>query len=140
MKLSRESRYALAALAFLARRVEETMIESREIAEATHAPAAFLAKILAKLMRAGVLTSVRGGGYALARPPEEISVRDALAAVEGADLFARCIFWRDECSEDNPCPLHPTWGVVRPQVEAAMARLTIADLSPEVSIPRVRSN
>ena len=138
MKLSRDSRYALTALAFLACEPAGTMLESREIAEATSTPAPFLAKILAKLMRGGVLRSVRGGGYALARPAEEISVRDALTAVEGVDLFARCIFWRDECSADNPCPLHPMWGLVRPQVEDQMARLTIADLSPEVSIPHLR--
>ncbi len=136
MKLSRESRYALVALTFLAQHPQGTLIESREIAEATKVPAAFLAKILAKLMRSGLLTSVRGGGYALARAPEQITVRDALTAIEGVDLFARCIFWRDECSEESPCPLHTMWGAVRPQVETAMIDLKIADIGSRASAPR----
>ncbi len=138
MKLSRESRYALAALAYLANLPAGTMLGSREIAAAIHAPAPFLAKVLAKLMRESLLTSVRGSGYALSRPAGEISVRDAFTAMEGQDLFARCIFWRDECSETDPCPLHPTWARIRPQVEAALSDLSLLDIEPDAAMPEPR--
>lgn len=138
MKLARESRYAVAALASLARLPEGTRLGSREIAATIKAPAPFLAKVLAKLMHEGVLTSVRGGGYALARPAREISVGDVLTAMEGPDLFARCIFWRDECSEAAPCPLHPTWAGIRPQVETALSNLSILDVAPDSSMPAPR--
>ncbi len=98
MKLSRESRYALTALTHLAQRPPGSVLKSRQIAAATQVPPAFLSKILNKLARGGIPNSARGGGYALARPADEITVREALVAVEGSDLFERCIFWRHECS------------------------------------------
>ena len=58
------------------------------LAEVEEVPANFLAQILLKLRNRGLITSRRGnqGGYALARPPEEISVLDVLIAVEGHAL------------------------------------------------------
>ena len=43
----------------------------------------------------------------------EVSVKEALEAIEGPDLFQRCIFWSDACSDSNPCLLHETWKVVK---------------------------
>lgn len=128
MKLSRESRYALAAMSYFAALGAGELRQSRQVATAIGAPPPFLAKILGKLARASVLAAVRGGGYALARPASEISVSEVLLAVEGTDLFERCIFWSDECSEANPCVLHPTWRLLRPLVSESMAGISVEDL------------
>lgn len=55
------------------------------LAKAEAVPANFLAQILIRLREAGLINSRRGnqGGYSLARPPEEISLRDIVVAVEG---------------------------------------------------------
>jgi DNA-binding IscR family transcriptional regulator len=68
-------------------------------------------------------------GYALARRPKEIKVKEILLAIEGPDLFERCIFWSDRCSDPNPCPLHHEWKQVKQQlVGGLMERTTLADL------------
>ena len=104
----------------------------RDIAEAGNVPENFLAKIFQKLTRSGVLVSSRGAvrGYALARKPREIKVKEILLATEGLDLFDRCIFWSDRCADADPCPLHFRWKKVRQRIIGElMERTTLADLA-----------
>lgn len=131
MKLSRESRYGLRGLAYLARKPAGTILQAAELAEAADLPPVFLSKIFRKLTRHGILRSYRGRvrGYALARSPRDISVRQVLEAIEGPDLFQRCVFWSDACSDDNPCLLHDTWRTVRPMVADLMERVSIQEIA-----------
>lgn len=59
--------------------------QTEELAEVEKVPAQFLAQILGDLRKAGLVESRRGrnGGHGLARPPEVITVRDVIAAIEG---------------------------------------------------------
>lgn len=127
MKLSRESRYGLSGLAYLARQPAGTILQAGEVAEAAGLPPLFLSKIFGRLTRYGLLRSYRGRdrGYALARPADEISVREVLEAIEGPDVFQRCVFWSDTCSELDPCPLHDTWRTVRPMVADLLDRVSL---------------
>jgi Rrf2 family iron-sulfur cluster assembly transcriptional regulator len=132
MKLSRESLYAIEGLFVLAAKPLGTVMLLRDIAEARRIPPTFLAKIFQKLNRADIVASSRGAvrGYALARRPKEIQVKEILLAVEGPDLFERCIFWSDRCADANPCPMHFRWKKLREQViEDLMERTTLADLA-----------
>lgn len=73
------------ALCHLAARYGEGLTHIREIATAEDLPCKFLEGILLALKRAGFVKSRRGneGGYALARPPEQIMVGDVLRALDG---------------------------------------------------------
>lgn len=129
MRLSRETRYAVLALAELAGHPEGEIVEARTLARASLLPAPFLQKILAMLAAAGVLDSYRGRGYRLARPATDIPFAEVLAAV-GDDAFGdrRCIFWREECSADDPCPLHFRWRELRPAMEAGLGQLSLDEI------------
>ena len=132
MKLSRESLYAIEGLFVLSARPLGTVMLLRDIAKARGVPQTFLAKIFQKLTRAGIVTSSRGAvrGYALLRRPKDIKLREILLAVEGADLFDRCIFWSDRCADADPCPMHNRWKKLREQViEELMERTTLAELA-----------
>ncbi|MBI4527776.1 MAG: Rrf2 family transcriptional regulator [Deltaproteobacteria bacterium] len=132
MKLGRESEYAIEGLLVLATKPPGTMMLLRDIADARKVPQTFLAKIFQKLTRGGVVVSSRGAirGYALARPPRGIKVKDIFLAVEGPDLFDRCIFWSDRCAEDDPCPMHFRWKAIKQNIIAElMERTTLADLA-----------
>jgi Rrf2 family iron-sulfur cluster assembly transcriptional regulator len=132
MKLGRESLYAIEGLFVLTAKPLGTVMLLRDIAKARRIPPTFLAKIFQKLNRAGIVASSRGAvrGYALARQPKEIQVKDVLLAVEGPDLFERCIFWSDRCADANPCPMHFRWKKLREQViEDLMERTTLAELA-----------
>jgi Rrf2 family protein len=126
MRLSRESHYAILALGELAGHEDGEIVEARVLAGAADLPAPFLQKILATLAAAGVLESYRGRGYRLAKPASETLLVEILEAV-GDDAFGgrRCIFWREECSADDPCPLHFRWRELRPTMEEALGQLTL---------------
>jgi Rrf2 family protein len=131
MKLGKESRYAIEGLMVLAKNRIGSPIQLRHIAKAAGAPPSFLAKIFQKLNRANIVISSRGAvrGYVLARRPEAIKMADIFAAVEGDDVFDRCIFWSDRCADVSPCPMHFEWKRARQAIAGLMQRITLADLA-----------
>ena len=132
MKLGRESAYAIEGLLVLAKKPLGTAMLLRDIAASRGVPKSFLAKIFQKLTRSGIVSSSRGAirGYALARRPKEIKVKEIFVAIEGPDLFDRCFFWSDRCADSNPCPMHFRWKRVKQQVIGELLdRTTLADLA-----------
>jgi len=132
MKLGRESAYAIEGLLVLAKKPLGTAMLLRDIAASRGVPKSFLAKIFQKLTRSGIVSSSRGAirGYALARRPKEIKVKEIFVAIEGPDLFDRCFFWSDRCADSNPFPMHFRWKQVKQQVIGKlMERTTLADLA-----------
>ena len=83
--ISTKSRYALAALAELARHGGEQPVPIGELARRRDIPVQFLEQLFATLRRAGILTSQRGvkGGYRFARPPAEITVLEIVELLDG---------------------------------------------------------
>jgi Rrf2 family protein len=111
-----------------------------EIAAREALPVSFLSKIFQKLVKHGLLTSRRGvqRGYTLAREPRAIALRAVFEAIEGPDLFTRCVFWHHRCGEENPCLAHAAWRAVRGEVLAAFERTTlqnVVDARPPAASP-----
>jgi len=131
MKLGKQSRYAIEGLLVLAKRPFGTTMQLRDIANMGDMPENFLAKIFQKLNRAKLVTSSRGAvrGYALAQRPGNIRIKDIFLAIEGADVFERCVFWGDRCAESCPCPMHSHWKRARETIAALVQRTTLADLT-----------
>lgn len=131
MKLNRESEYGLKAMIYLAQQPPAAVLTLNQIAEASHLPVGFLAKILQKLSRHGLLQSFRGRqrGYCLARDASEIKLRELLEAIEGPDLFERCMFWGRRCGDSNPCLLHAGWREIKPRVTEYLEGMTLASLA-----------
>ncbi|MDR5684482.1 MAG: Rrf2 family transcriptional regulator [Armatimonadota bacterium] len=138
MHLVKESEYALVSLRYLASQPQGAIVPLVQIARANGLPPAFLAKTLRKLVACGLLASHRGRrrGYRLAREPQRITVREILEGIEGPDLFARCAFWGNGCSDRAPCPLHSLWASLRPWIAARMADTTLAALSSPAAFER----
>ena len=98
MKISKRGEYGMRALCHLAEHHSDGLTHIREIAGAEGLPCKFLEGILLALKRAGFVKSRRGndGGYALARPAEQIMVGDVIRVLDGplspistaADLIA----------------------------------------------------
>ncbi len=131
MKLCRESAYGIVGLLALAAKPSGTAMLLGDIADAGRVPQSFLAKIFQKLTRHGIVRSLRGAvrGYALPRSPKEIKLKEILLALEGPDLFERCIFWSDRCADSNPCPLHEQWKQIKQKsFGKLLEETTLADL------------
>ncbi|MBI2180610.1 MAG: Rrf2 family transcriptional regulator [Deltaproteobacteria bacterium] len=136
MKLGRQSLYAIDGLLVLAAQPFGKVMLLRDIARSRRVPESFLAKIFQKLTREGLVVSSRGAirGYALARKPNDIKAKEIFLAVEGANLFDRCIFWSDRCADSNPCPMHSRWKKAREKVIGdLMERTTLADLARDAA-------
>jgi len=129
MRLTRQSRYAIEALRVLATHEPGEIVEARQLAVEAGLPGAFLSKILQQLAGDGVLVGTRGRGYRLARPAEEIRIDQVIQVIEGGDaIWDTCVFWREECNVEDPCPLHFRWQELKPGLQLAMNSLTLADV------------
>ncbi len=85
MKVSKKGEYGVRALCHLAERHGEGVVQIREIARLESIPWKFLEGILLQLKSAGIVRSRRGidGGYALARPPNEIAMGEVIRLLDG---------------------------------------------------------
>lgn len=131
MKLAKESRYAIEGLQVLARKRFGSTIQVRKIAATAVVPANFIARIFQELNRANILASARGvvRGYALAHKSNALTLKEIFLAVEGGDVFDRCVFWTDRCADSSPCPMHFQWQRVRQNIPKVMEQTTLADLA-----------
>jgi Rrf2 family transcriptional regulator, cysteine metabolism repressor len=85
ISVTSKSRYAVVAMAELARSGEGGPIPIAQIAERRDMPVQFLEQLFSTLRRGGLLNSQRGvkGGYTLARPAEDITVLEVVQALDG---------------------------------------------------------
>lgn len=85
MKLTRSSHYALAAALEMAFAGEEP-VSVAKLSERNGIPEAALAKVVQQLVRAGIAQGTRGvgGGYRLARPASQVTLRDVIRVFEPA--------------------------------------------------------
>ncbi|GAB4287365.1 MAG: Rrf2 family transcriptional regulator [Coriobacteriia bacterium] len=110
MRMTARSEYGVLALIELAARQDGEPVSARELAEARGIPLPFLEQLLVALRKAGIVSSTRGarGGFALARPAEEITVLDAVEALEGPVEASVCDTSAD-CPHENRCAAAGVW-------------------------------
>lgn len=129
--------YALRAVVYLAGKPGEPST-TEEVAEATKVPAAYLAKILQGLVRAGVVRSQRGvgGGVMLARPAAEVTILEVVNAVEPIKRIRTCPLGLASHGV-NLCPLHRRLDAALAMVEEAFGGTTLAEVlnEPSDSVP-----
>ncbi|MQY04964.1 RrF2 family transcriptional regulator [Actinomadura macrotermitis] len=128
----------------------EGPVSIRRLAAWFDLPQEYLKKRLQALARAGILTSTPGarGGFALARPPERITLMDVVAALEGGEEFFRCEEIRQRGAGavgarfDGPCGIAAAMRRAELAWRRELAAQTVADLmagSP-ASAERARRN
>lgn len=128
MLFSAATGYALQVLAVLPEGGEFTL--AKDLSARLALPGPYLAKILQALAQGQLLESVRGprGGFRLARPAEQITIGEVVAALEGPDAMEGCLMGLPECGHENPCPLHHVWSELKAQIDASLTRATLKDL------------
>ena len=130
MRLSTRSRYGLRAMISIARS-EKSPISSETIAECERVSKKYLDGILNRLRRAALLKSHRGqgGGYLLARPPEEISAGDIIRILEKGYTIVPCVENPSRCEKAGRCPTREVWCSVSAAVNNTLNGVTLADLA-----------
>lgn len=133
MEFSRQADYAVRAVLELSHLPQGGLLHSSEIAKKQDIPDKYLPTIIRTLVRAGLIRTFRGshGGVSLASPPEEITLRDVVEAVDGPMLLNRCQLQPGECrtgSEDT-CKLHDFWIKLADDVQQQMGAITFTQLA-----------
>lgn len=130
MQLTRKGDYAVRVMLELGKHPFGEVIQTRVISRAQGIPESFLSKIIQSLARASLILTARGvqGGVQLALPPERITLRQVVEAVEGPIAFNRCAINREFCDRSSFCPAHPFWVKISDLVAAELEKVTIADM------------
>jgi Rrf2 family protein len=106
----KQTETAIAALSRLAEVWDggKTRLSSADIADQRGLPRAMVAKILSALSQAGLVhgSPGPGGGYALAREPRSITLRDAYELFERPDNSSNCPFGGGVCGVGDKCAIH----------------------------------
>ena len=107
MKLTRGTDYGIRGILYLGTQPFERVTLLHEIAENQLVPESYLAKIFQDLNKAGLVRSHRGarGGFSLARPAAQITLRQVIEALQGPISLNRCLDIREVCPRQEGCPV-----------------------------------
>lgn len=133
--LTKSTEYALRALVFVQLKNWNNQRPGvGEIAREIEAPEAYTAKILQTLTKNKLLESMkgRGGGFFFKDNLSNLSLYEVIHVMEGDGCFYKCGFGLKLCNNDNPCPLHDKYIVVRDGFLEIVKNETIKSLSEKI--------
>jgi Rrf2 family protein len=142
--MSRKARYALRALYALAADEARGPVLISELAEREKIPRKFLEAILLELKNAGILKSKKGkgGGYSLARPPQQITMGQVIRIIDGPLAPIPCASERafvkcEECVDEATCGTRQVMKKVRDAIAAILDGTTLADVQAQIARARL---
>jgi Rrf2 family protein len=129
--LTTKTRYGARTLVHLARYHDHGPVPTAQIAAAQGLSAKYLEQVLSLLRAAGLVLSVRGaqGGYALARPASEITLREVFEALEGTVGLVECTTHPEQCARADECVMQQTWASLYAVCMEFLSTQTLADLA-----------
>ena len=133
LKLTKKADYGLMAMKHLAEHQHEGACSAKDVAEAYSIPSEALAKILQRLVKAGLLKSLHGinGGYTLARDPHKISAFEVIRAIDGPLFITSCITVRGVCGQSDRCNIREPLRKVNSSIEDVLKRIKISEMKEE---------
>lgn len=139
MKLSTRAEYGIRVLVALAHAPDDKPSPLTAIARVEKLPHPYIEQLVGDLRRAGLVTATRGksGGYRLARPAAEISMAQAVRALDGPILEMPCGTPQnlEVCSRPQDCSVHEVFERLHDSLEDTLGRLTVADVAASTGGP-----
>jgi len=131
MLITRASEYALLSLIVLAK--ADKPMDADTLSRELDISKSFLAKILQTMARCDILNSYKGanGGFALAKPVEEITIHQITCAAEGkTPAVFDCSKSQKDCPSDiaSTCQIWPVVNRLQEKIDTFLDKLTLADL------------
>ncbi len=129
MNISRTLDYAVRSLTYMGAKPIDN-ISMKEISENQYIPINYLAKIMRRLVKRGLVRSMVGpsGGYSLRRTPNEINLKDIYEAVEGEIRLIECMEDDKICRLYEGCPQLPVWDKVQVSFVKILRETTLEDM------------
>lgn len=141
MMITRATEYASLTMLYLAKQPAGKLSFTAEIAEAEHIPAAFLVKVIPRLVKAGLVVSRRGssGGLEIAKDPKTITLRHVLEAVEGEIAANLCTGSQPYQCHRASCSLKGVFATAQAKYLEALDSVSLSELAGSDSIDSIRS-
>jgi Rrf2 family protein len=133
MKITSSIEYATRLMVTLGRHHGESAIAAEKLSAADGVPSDYVNQLLLRLRRAGLVESHRGtgGGYALSRPPADITLGQVIRAVDGKVFEDVCEKYEDgrkDCHHQGNCSISPVWKRLGKLVENYVDGVTLSSI------------
>lgn len=142
MFFSKSFGYALRGVLYVALVSEENRrVQVDEIAQKLSVPKHFLAKIMNRVVKEGILDSTKGpyGGFSVNEETLSSPLIRLLRITDGMEQFNTCVLRLRKCNKANPCPLHFLMEQNRDGLLKDFSKTTVADLLKQDNEIMVRS-
>ena len=136
LRVGKLTDYATVVMTAFARQ-PRCMHSANEVAAELGLALPTVSKVLKALVQHGLLMSHRGakGGYTLAAAPEDISVAQIIAAIEGPIALTECSDSIGLCGQETQCSVRGNWQRINSAVREALERVTLAELARPMAQP-----
>lgn len=133
MRISTKARYSLRGLLDLALHFESDPIQIHEIARRQGISERYLENLFTKLRSNGILTSIKGkgGGFMLAKKPEDIDIYSVFNAVEEDMALVACVETTDNCTKSTSCVTRNLWKKISDEMMTTLKNLSLKELIEE---------
>ena len=130
MKISTKGRYGTRALLDVAMHQGEGPVQLKVIAERQQLSISYLEHIVAPLISAGMLRSVRGvnGGVLLGKPAKDIKLNEVIRALEGSVALVECVDDPNVCPRSDHCATRDMWAEIKKAMDGVLESTTIQEL------------
>ena len=130
MKLSTRARYGTRALLDLAIHYNNEPVQLKDIAHRQEISLNYLEQIIAPLIRAGIVRSIRGarGGVQLAKQTREVKLSDVMRILEGSISPVECLENPKSCSRSRYCATYDIWSEMKQAMDSVLESTTLQDL------------
>lgn len=136
MMFSKSCEYAIKSCIFIAQFTDQNRCVSvKEIAKHIKAPEHFVSKILQRLSRKKIITSVKGpnGGFCMDSVQINKPIIDIVELIDGDGLLSSCILGLDQCNSSNLCPMHHEFQKIKHNIRNLLYNNTIKDFNDLVA-------
>jgi Rrf2 family transcriptional regulator, iron-sulfur cluster assembly transcription factor len=129
MRLTTKGRFAVTAMIDLAMNDSAGPVTLAEISQRQQISLSYLEQLFGKLRRRGLVSSVRGpgGGYTVARKPDELSVAEIIRAVDEPIDATQC-GGMENCRGERKCLTHDLWASLNDKIFEYLNGVTLGQL------------
>ncbi len=112
---SKKCEIGLQSVLYLSTEGEGELFNALQVSKKVKQPKEFVSKVLQILTASGIVGSKKGknGGFFLAKPADRIKLIEIVEAIDGLEIFKKCVLGFPECGDEHPCPVHNHWGQIR---------------------------
>lgn len=126
---SKKCEIGLQSVLYLSTEQEGDLFNAHQVSDKVKQPKEFVSKVLQILTASGIVGSKKGknGGFFLAKPASKIRLIEIIEAIDGREVFEKCVLGFPDCSSESPCPVHNTWGKIRDEAHNMLMNETLQD-------------